>query len=660
MLSTLNIDFSKLVFLKEYSIFVRSSKLEEFVAAYIDNIHSSNVPLPSYFSHITPEQLNASARLGILKLLNSVESGVAIEDVKQKLDNWKKKGFSGIPREAISLKDVTLIYLAQKLAFQTFLPSYTTDIEVAVKVINEIEQYYNQVQELALQMFETIEHEEQEKRQESENKYRDLFDNASDLIQIVAPDGAILYVNNSWLNTLGFTFKEVKGRPVSDFIKDNARDNYKEIAEQTIEGEAITKNIRTTFIKSNGQEVMVDGTVNSKLKDGKAEYTRGIFHDISQELIHQKEIDFYINQLAEKEENLRVIIENAPDGVIVIDKQSRILLWNSTAESIFGWKQEEVTGKLMFEIIMPVRYRDAHNAGMEHYFSTGEAPILNNTIEVSALHKSGHEFYISLTVSHSKDREKDIFIAFLRDITNQKKNELELENKRNQLEKSNEQLQQYAWLTSHDLKEPLRKILTFSDALLRKHEKNLSEQFFTYLNKIHGAANRMNSLIEAVLLYSNVINDEELFEETNLNTIVHDVIDDLEILIASKNAIVTYGVLPVIKAIPVQMRQLFQNLISNAIKYSKPDEIPVVEISCEEENNGYKFLVKDNGIGFEEIYSGKIFEVFQRLQTLQTYEGTGIGLALCKKITETHKGTIHAESKSGAGSSFIIHLPHLW
>lgn len=251
----------------------------------------------------------------------------------------EKNGLSGIPREAISLKDIILIYSAQKLSFQSFLPYYTSDVSVAISVINEIELYYKQVQELALQMFETIQQEEQEKRHESENKYRDLFDNASDLIQVVAPDGTLLYVNNKWLNTLGYTSEEIAGRSIFDFIVTSEINNYKNHRKKILEGETITENLRTCYIKNSGEHITIEGSINCKYKNGKPEYIRGIFHNISHKLEQERKIQFYIDQIAEREENLRDIIENAPDGVIVIDKENRIILWNPKAETIFGWKK---------------------------------------------------------------------------------------------------------------------------------------------------------------------------------------------------------------------------------------------------------------------------------------------------------------------------------
>jgi light-regulated signal transduction histidine kinase (bacteriophytochrome) len=167
----------------------------------------------------------------------------------------------------------------------------------------------------------------------------------------------------------------------------------------------------------------------------------------------------------------------------------------------------------------------------------------------------------------------------------------------------------------------------------------------------------MNELIEAVLLYSHVAHNKDLFSTVDLNDILRDVLEDLELLITSKNAILKIDNLPVIEAISIQMRQLFQNLISNAIKYSKPGEAPEIVITCIDTEEGYKITVKDNGIGFPNVYAEKIFQVFQRLLNDKTAEGTGIGLALCKKILETHNGTIHAESEEGRGSCFILHLP---
>jgi PAS domain S-box-containing protein len=649
----------EMTYLRDYASFVRNNKLDDFISAYMMNVNSFNIRILQFFAHLSEEQLLERAKEGIVKLLEGIESGNAMREVRQNLERWKNNENVGLPREAISLKDLTLIYSAQKLSLQSFLPYYTRDVSVATQVINEIELYYKQVQEMAVEMLQTIRQEELQKSMESEFKYRDLFENASDLIQIVSPEGKLLYVNRKWSETLGYKLEDFEGKVIYDFIKKSEREKFKNYRDKIISGQTISESITTCFITNKGEEITVEGSTSCKFKNGIPQYTRALFRDITLRLQQEKKLDFYLDQLAEREKNLSDIIESAPDGVIVIDKDNNILLWNPKAQSIFGWTEEEVLRRSLSEIIVPKELRKAHQEGMKRYLETRYPHILNKTIEVPALHKNGNHFHISLTVSHSVQNGKDTFIAFLRDITEQKQNELELENKRKQLEKSNQELEQYAWLTSHDLKEPLRKILTFSDALLKKHQDNVPKDTFNYLNKIHNAATRMGTLIEAVLQYSNVDTSRELFVPTDLNEIVVEVLEDLEISILSKKAVVQVGELPIIHAIPVQMRQLFQNLISNGIKYSKENETPRLAISCERDGDGFKISVKDNGIGFEAQYAEKIFEVFQRLLKTKTYEGTGIGLALCKKIAEAHKGNIYAISETGNGATFVIHLPEV-
>jgi PAS domain S-box-containing protein len=456
---------------------------------------------------------------------------------------------------------------------------------------------------------------------------------------------------------MGYNEEELKDKMIYDLVAESERTKYIELRKDIIQTNNTFNEISTCFVTKTDEKISVEGSISTIFKDGQPQYTFGIFRDVTQRLRQEKELRSANEQLLEREEHARKLIHNAPDAVIVINVDNIITLWNPKAESIFGFTAEEVTGKTLSDTIIPVAAREGHKQGMQRFLATGEAHILNKTIEVTALHKSGYEFPVSLTVSQSKQAGKVVFISFLRDITTQKKNELEIESKRQQLERSNQELEQFAWLTSHDLKEPLRKILTFSDALLKKHQQNVPPDTLQYLQKIHTSAFRMSNLIEAILLYSNVADAKELFVPCNLNQVLAEVLDDLELIIANKKAVIHTSKLPVIKAIPIQMRQLLQNLLSNGIKYSKPDVTPVIHIYCTTVAHGYQITFTDNGIGFEKAYTEKIFQVFQRLLTNKAYEGTGIGLALCKKIVENHKGTIVAEGEPGEGARFIITLP---
>jgi PAS domain S-box-containing protein len=324
---------------------------------------------------------------------------------------------------------------------------------------------------------------------------------------------------------------------------------------------------------------------------------------------------------------------------------------------MFGWLAMDVVGKDLTETIIPPVFRKAHKDGMKRYMETGVEKVMHRTIEITALNKSGSEFYVSLTISSTRQGGEIVFIGFIRDITTQKQNERELQRKKEQLERSNQELEQFAWLASHDLKEPLRKIQTFSDLLLNKPGV-VASPFTSYLVKIQHSAIRMNNLIEDLLSYSNASGDTEDFVVTDLNDILRDVLVDLEVAIKAKKARINSVTLPIAEVLPFQMRQLFQNLISNALKFSREDVVPIIHINTlQTHKNRVKIEINDNGIGFKKEFSEKVFQIFQRLVSREKYEGTGIGLAMCKKIVQNHNGTITATSEEGVGTSFIIDLP---
>ncbi len=244
----------------------------------------------------------------------------------------------------------------------------------------------------------------------------------------------------------------------------------------------------------------------------------------------------------------------------------------------------------------------------------------------------------------------------------------ELKTKNIELENANAELASFNYVASHDLQEPLRKIQGFSKRIINE-EENLSNTSKDYFNRINGAAQRMQNLITSILSYSRTNSAELVFEKTDLNKILNEVKVVLQESIHERNAVIESYQLPTINAIPVQMHQLFLNLLSNSLKYSKQDVAPLVKISAEkvivkekngqvtEKNSFWRIVISDNGIGFEQQYENKIFEVFQRLHGKKEYEGTGIGLSICKKIIQVHHGTISAFGNPGIGATFIFTLP---
>jgi PAS domain S-box-containing protein len=224
------------------------------------------------------------------------------------------------------------------------------------------------------------------------------------------------------------------------------------------------------------------------------------------------------------------------------------------------------------------------------------------------------------------------------------------------LERSNRELEDFAYVASHDLQEPLRKIQAFSNLLEEEYASKLGDGA-DYLGRMRNAAARMSTLIDDLLAFSRVTTKGRVFSKTNLEEIAYEVLNDLETRITKSDGKVTVEKLPTIDADPMQMRQLFQNIISNALKFHRPEVPPIVNISATTKDTKVLIKISDNGVGFDEKYLDRIFSVFQRLHGKESYEGTGIGLAVCRKITERHNGTITAKSTIGRGSTFIITLP---
>jgi two-component system CheB/CheR fusion protein len=237
-----------------------------------------------------------------------------------------------------------------------------------------------------------------------------------------------------------------------------------------------------------------------------------------------------------------------------------------------------------------------------------------------------------------------------------------------ELESSNAELQQYAFVASHDLKEPLRKIHMFGNMMRERYHEKMEEKALDYLNRIINSSSRMTNLINDLLKFSR-LSQVNFFEQVNLEVIIKEILSDLEVIIQEKNAIVNIGPLPVIEAVPGQLRQVFQNLLSNALKFSRKELQPIISITAarikhkrfnspaDPEGPYACITITDNGIGFDEKYLDKIFVLFQRLHTKDKFEGTGIGLAVTRKIVDKHAGLITAHSREKEGATFTIILP---
>ncbi|MBA4166714.1 MAG: PAS domain-containing protein [Chitinophagaceae bacterium] len=376
------------------------------------------------------------------------------------------------------------------------------------------------------------------------------------------------------------------------------------------------------------------------------------------------------------EERATLAIESADLGVFEMDIQSDTIETNRRMDAIFG-SGKPLSRKKYIETIHPEDV-PLRNSAFADAMATGHIAY-----EVRIVWDDGSVHWIKIAgrVFYDEQERPAKMLGVVQEITEQKEFEVELAKQvddrtrdllysNQELQIINAELQQYVHVSSHDLQEPLRKIRIYTEMILKRDHDKLSEASKTHFTKINAAAERLSTSLKDLLNF-NSINKEDHYSAVDLNEVVRMAESDLELIVSQKSAVINYTALPVIRAIPVQMHQLFYNLLNNALKFSQGENAPQVDIRVNSisSQNAHQYhhldgsrkyleiIVKDNGIGFDQNNAEKIFNMFQRLHDRRVFSGTGIGLALCKKVVQNHAGKIWASSAAGKGASFHIILP---
>ncbi len=621
--------------------------------------------------------------------------------------------------------------------------------------------------------------------QESEERYFNMVDAVEDYsILLLDKNGNVQNWNRGAEKIKGYSEEEIIGKNFEVFFtSEDQRLGLPQSLLETarMEGKAVNEGLA---MRKDRTLYWTALTINALYND-KDEVIG--FSKVARDITEKK---IFTDALEQSEQQIKAIFNGAPDAVVVIDEEGRVIQWNPKATELFGWTQDEIIGEHLSDTIVPPQFREAHIKGMKRFMTTEQSRIIGQNIEIKAVNKDHKELDVSLNISPIKLNNGYLFVGFIRDITQQKRaSETTLNNERrfkqalgilgdnvwehdfktektyfantvhdllgfpnndlssnvnlwwsrthpddrwmleendkkyraglkyhhsleyrmfhkdgtllwildrgtvidkyengmplrivgthtditkrrenkqlleqlnNNLEKrtteltaSNKELEQFAYVASHDLQEPLRMISSFLQLLQKKYKGQMDETADKYIHLAVDGAGRMKLLINDLLLLSRVSTSKLNFNDVDVNQSVKNVVASLQQSIEESRAVINIGKLPLIKANPSQIEQLFQNLIGNAIKYRRQD-ITIIDVNCIEEEMVWGFSVRDNGIGFDKKYEEKIFTIFQRLHTKNEYPGTGIGLAICKKIVERHGGKFRVDSEPGKGSTFYF------
>ncbi|MCX9009758.1 MAG: PAS domain S-box protein, partial [Candidatus Methanoperedens sp.] len=487
---------------------------------------------------------------------------------------------------------------------------------------------------------------------ESEERYRKLVELSPEAIAVHS-EGKIVFLNAAGAKLLGAAHpEEVIGKNIIDIVHPDYREVVGERVRRMRDEGKIVPLIEEKFVRLDGSVIDVEVAAMPLTYQGKP-----AIQVVIRDITGRKRIEDRLRLF-------RNLINKSNDAIFVDDPGTgRILDANDKACSSLGYTREELLNMRVFDIEATI---PDHFSWKEHVKEVRRKGYL--IIEGQNRRKDGTIFPVEVNVSYITIGEKSYTVAVARDITERKRAEEALRRARDELEirvqertaelaRSNAELEQFAYVASHDLQEPLRMISGFTQLLDKRYKGRLDKDADDFIVYIVDGAKRMQRIIEDLLAYSRVGTRGKSFETTDLEAVFNQALDNLKVAIEENDAAVTHDPLPTVMVDPTQMVQLFQNLIGNAIKFRKKEEPPRIHVSAERRGNEWLFSVRDNGIGISPEFQSRLFHVFQREHTESEYPGTGIGLAICKKIVERHGGRIWAESVQGEGSTFYFTIP---
>jgi PAS domain S-box-containing protein len=468
------------------------------------------------------------------------------------------------------------------------------------------------------------------------------IEHSPSLVIITDHQGNIEYVNPRFTQVTGYPLEEVKGKNARLLESgETPSEEYQQMGETLASGQewrGVFHNRR-----KDGDLYWVSASI-SPIFDGQEKITH--FVGVEEDITERRRME---ETLKQSEARYRGIFEGIQDAIFVESLTGEILDVNARACEMFGWNREQFLSMNMADLVPKGHLAVVANGEVD-------ALLPEKPVEMVNRRASGEHFPVEIAARLQQISDETVMLVIVRDITERKRVERELEQSRLELERSNEELEQFASVVSHDLQEPLRVMSGFTNLLAKRYHGQLDAEADEYVGFIVDGAERMQRLIHDLLAFSRVGTRGKDFQWTECEIVLEQAAANLKIAIEESGAQITHDPLPKIKADRTQLEQLFQNLLGNAIKFHG-DAKPVVHIRAESRDHEWLFSVSDRGIGIDPKDVDRIFGCFQKLHSRTEYPGTGLGLAICKKIVKRHGGRIWVKSESGKGSTFYFTVP---
>lgn len=491
----------------------------------------------------------------------------------------------------------------------------------------------------------------------NEARFRAVTETASDAIVSADRGGAIRYFNPGAERVFGYKAEEMIGRPLTLLMPERFRQAHSEGLQRYIatrEGKVVGRTIEITGLRQDGEEFPIDLALASS-DIGHDLFFTAIIRDITARAEAEQ-------QLRTSEAQFRDLLQSAPDAVLITDDAGRIELVNTETERLFGYHREELIGRDI-EILVPARYRTRHVDHRNGYVAAARTRSMGAGLELYGVRKGGSEFPVSVSLSPTQtDRGLKVFCD-VRDITDQRASENKIQDLNRRLQQDNaelaavnKELEAFSYSVSHDLRAPLRAIDGFSQALIEDAGPQLNGEHLSHLNRVRQAAQRMGLLIDDLIKLARVTRSELKIADVDLSAIAQQTVAGLQDAAPERQAEIVIAPSLYAKGDPTLMQVALDNLMNNSWKFTAPRAPAKIEFGRTQIDGRSVYYVRDNGVGFDMSYAGKMFGAFQRFHDAREFAGTGIGLATVQRIIHKHGGRIWAESQPGNGATFYFTL----